>query len=163
MLRLLLVRHGESPKKHGQTDFDRELNSIGEAEGIEANNYLKNNNLIPQLVISSNAPRAIKTANIVFKNNIIEINSELYNADITKLTDTILGFNDSIKSIAIVGHNPSITAVISSLQLENLDKYIIDALNYQSTTKIVVVDIKCDTWHEALKASCTIKDVFKPR
>lgn len=158
MLKLLLVRHGEALKKLGQTDFERELNESGIAEAKQAQLHLRSINI--DRVYSSNAPRAQKTANLIFKDAIYV--SKLYNADDSTIIELIKTFEDKFKTIAIVGHNPGITSTVRHLNLDSKISTFTKAMDYNSTCKIVSINIDTTNWNQAFHAPSFISDVFIP-
>lgn len=162
MLLLQLVRHGEAPKEIGQTDFERMLNIIGIAEGKEANKFLVETEAMPELIISSNAPRAIDTAKLVFADKKFSQSPEIYNADTVTLKEVISEIDDKYKSAAIVAHNPGITALVQLFNIQNLELHRNEALNYETTTKIVELSIDCNSWRDSFEANSKINYVFKP-
>lgn len=65
---LLILRHGKSSWKLPElADHDRPLNKRGKRDAPKIGNLLKEKDLVPDLIISSNAVRAEKTAKIVAK------------------------------------------------------------------------------------------------
>jgi phosphohistidine phosphatase len=65
---LLILRHGKSSWKLPElADHDRPLNKRGKRDAPKIGNLLKEKDLVPELIISSNAVRADKTAKIVAK------------------------------------------------------------------------------------------------
>ena len=62
---LLLLRHGKSDWNTDSTDFYRSLNKRGKLNALQMGEWLNEQNLVPNLIISSPAIRAITTAEIV--------------------------------------------------------------------------------------------------
>ena len=62
---LLLLRHGKSDWNTDTTDFYRPLNNRGKLSAERMGKWLDEQQLIPDLIISSPATRAFTTAEIV--------------------------------------------------------------------------------------------------
>ena len=66
--KLLLLRHAKSSWDDANlSDYERPLNNRGKQNASTMGNFLKKENLVPDLIISSTAKRANKTANIIAK------------------------------------------------------------------------------------------------
>ena len=68
MKTLLIMRHAKSSwKEQDLPDHDRPLNKRGEKDAPRMGKLLKDEDLIPDLIMSSSAVRAKKTAELVVK------------------------------------------------------------------------------------------------
>ena len=68
MKSVLILRHAKSSWTHPElNDHDRPLNKPGKRDAPLIGELLKNEHLIPEFIISSNAKRADSTAKIVAK------------------------------------------------------------------------------------------------
>ena len=86
MKTLLLLRHAKSSWDQPEMkDHDRPLNKRGKKEAPKVGKYLKDNNLVPDLILSSTARRAHDTAQAVAEESgfdkPIELNQDLYMSD----------------------------------------------------------------------------------
>ncbi len=121
MKTLYLVRHAKSDwGTNGLADIDRPLNSRGYRDAYSMSNILKEKKLMPDLIISSPAIRAISTALIfcrIFKLKTSEviINENLYETSVNQYIDIIKHIDDQFKSIMLFGHNPIISDLASGL------------------------------------------------
>ncbi len=115
MKRLLLIRHAKAePINQEITDFERQLSDIGIADARKMAEYLLENNIQPNCIISSSANRTLQTARI-FANalkyplhKIIE-NSDLYNGYTTSyFLELLAQCGGDNQTIAVVAHNPEI-------------------------------------------------------
>ena len=83
MKTLLILRHAKSSWKHEQiSDHDRPLNKRGKRDAPRIGRLLRDRNLAPELIISSTAKRARKTAAKAAREccyeGVIELCGELY-------------------------------------------------------------------------------------
>lgn len=116
MNKLILVRHA-SAEATGQSgdDFGRLLTDIGRNESLILANKLARVNLSPGIIISSPAPRALETANLVagilgYPVTNIKQDKSIYQEnsprDLLHLLDDL---DESIRTAMLVGHNPALS------------------------------------------------------
>jgi len=162
---LLLLRHGEAEKHSEAGDHARELTDIGEAQAHIVGEYLKKCKYTLDLLLSSDANRAMSTSEIVVEASELTpdcyTDESLYKITSSELVDFISTIQDSFESTLIVGHNPAITAVMNELLINN-HPLLTKALNYDITAKLVVIEIMADSWEAVSLSKCVIKDVFYP-
>ncbi|MCC7297126.1 MAG: histidine phosphatase family protein [Bacteroidia bacterium] len=106
---VIFMRHGKTEDfSDSGEDFERILVQRGRIEVAEAAIALKSSALHPQIILASPAFRAAATARIVA--NILGIQIEywasLYMGSIQTYIDTVN--KHDMKSILVVGHNPSV-------------------------------------------------------
>ena len=142
--KLFIIRHGKSSwDHHGLDDIDRPLAERGilNAEGMAKR--LANMGLIPELLVSSPASRALNTALIMarfwmLKPSALQIHEPLYDAYISNIEKVVAGIPSKIQSLAIFGHNPSWTAYANEFLSHSLDNL--------PTAGVVVVTLESDSW-----------------
>jgi phosphohistidine phosphatase len=162
--KLYLLRHAEAERGSGQTDFERELTNFGVLQATTLGKYMKENNITPELVICSDAARAKQTFEVV--NRLLELpqksliyDHKLYNPEIEDLEDKISNTDNSINSLMLVSHNPSITALPLRLQL-TLTHTAID--DFKSTCKFVAINLNTISWKDFSTCASSIERVFCP-
>jgi phosphohistidine phosphatase len=127
MKTLYIVRHAKSGWEHGvTTDFDRTLSERGMRTAPLMASVLKEKKVMPDLVISSPANRAITTAKLFcdvldYPDNLIQQKFELYEGETGALLDTIREIPDSCRTAMIFGHNPSLLEFANLFSGKNLD------------------------------------------
>ena len=120
MKTLLILRHAKSSWKFPDlTDHDRPLNRRGKRDAPRMGRTLRERELVPDLVISSTATRAMDTASAVakqsgYKGKRIKIES-LYAAEPTTYLAVLRELADNYQRVLIVGHNPGIEELIEML------------------------------------------------
>jgi phosphohistidine phosphatase len=127
MKTLYLVRHAKSSWKNlNLTDKERPLNKRGKRDAPFMGIKLKEMKLLPELMISSNAVRAKKTAYAIAKeidydkDNIV-LTDEVYEASTIELLNIIKQLNQEFKSIMMFGHNPALTGFHNYLTDQYID------------------------------------------
>ena len=122
---LYLLRHGEAFDFTAEVnDFNRKLTPDGEQQVLQMAHYLQENSIKIDVVISSQAERAVSTANIIRKQlNLPEIEFEecLYPCTSSCIYNKIISIDDNVNNILIVGHNPGLSAFAQEyMQLETM-------------------------------------------
>ena len=107
---LLLLRHGKSDWDKDTSDFERPLKRRGKKAAFCAGKWLLKQNLVPDLVISSPAARAIRTARVTcktmgLKRSRILTEDHVYLAHAVDLIDVLRDCPEKAR-IMLVGHNP---------------------------------------------------------
>jgi phosphohistidine phosphatase len=129
MKQLLLMRHAKSSwDVPGQSDFDRGLNERGKKDAPEMAHRIKKHEFTAELIVCSPAKRTQKTAGIVaeildYPVKKIELETSMYDADISDLLHIIRSFDDNLHRVMMIGHNPGFTGLIGILTnslIENL-------------------------------------------
>ncbi len=127
MKTLLLLRHAKSSwKDHKLTDIERPLSKRGQRTAPLLGALLQEEELIPQLILSSSAARARQTAELVaagagFAGDIQYLNS-LYQAEPATYMGALSVTPDEFERVMVVGHNPGLEGLLQILsrQIEAL-------------------------------------------
>lgn len=118
---LTLIRHAKSSWKYaGLDDRDRPLNARGIRDAALMGMVLSQRGFSPELLTSSPALRALRTAEAVaagigYPDTAIVLNHHLYHAGSDGLLKRLHQFDDSLNWIALVGHNPGLTELVKLL------------------------------------------------
>jgi phosphohistidine phosphatase len=117
---LLLMRHAKSSWKHpGLMDRQRPLNSRGRLDAPRMGALLARLDIVPQLIISSTALRAVQTASAVADaagyGDEIRCLSPLYGADVADFWVALQTLPDKLELVMLVGHNPDLEELIETL------------------------------------------------
>ncbi len=112
--KIYLIRHSYAEESHGKRDIDRKLTLEGQSTVRALGRYLINQNFNPDIILCSSSVRTTETAvNLVeelgMNEGIIDYKEVIYNASVRELLEVLNEIPNEIKSIAIIGHNPTIT------------------------------------------------------
>lgn len=144
--RLVIVRHSKSTWDYtGITDFDRPLKETGINNTLFLSGKLKEKNILPDLIITSPAIRALHTAMIIARElsypfSDININPYLYHDSEEEINDLIKETSDLINTLFVFGHNPTFT------YLSNL--YLTKKIENLPTSGTAILTFNCLTWNE---------------
>lgn len=138
------MRHAKSSWKDADlTDFDRPLNSRGEADAPRMGALIKAEGLVPDQIVSSSAVRAYSTAELVaaacdYEGEIHQTQA-LYHAPPGIYYEILANLNNSVDIAMVVGHNPGIEAFLSKLIL---------TWTSMTTANIGHVEIEISNWDQ---------------
>ena len=141
MKELTIIRHAKSSWDYPDlSDFDRPLSLRGKSNTRLMGERLLKNNIFFDGIISSGAERAKATAEIIaktinFPKHKIKLNNDLYMASVLSMIDIIRESPAEYKSIALIGHNPSITELVNYLTNDTIED-LPTCFNYQLTLPI---------------------------
>lgn len=154
MKTLFLIRHAKSSwEEEGLPDFDRPLNERGKKDVPGMAEKLLKHSLPPQLIITSTAKRARKTAQLFakewgFAEEQLLGKPDLYLCGPLTFEDLIAQAPDKADRLAVVAHNPGITEYANLL----CEKVRIDNM---PTCSIFAVSADCTTWKDFAHAKKT--------
>ncbi|MFW5658904.1 MAG: SixA phosphatase family protein [Bacteroidota bacterium] len=124
---LYLVRHADSTwSEEIGNDFQRIVTEEGERNATEMGRRLKEKKVKPDLIMTSPALRAKKTAEIIaselgVKKGVIDEYQRIYEATTRILLEVINFAPDDVKNLMLVGHNPAISRIVEYLTNETLE------------------------------------------
>ena len=111
---LYIARHAKSSWDNmSLSDFERPLNARGKRDAPFMANLLKEKGISPELILSSPAKRAKKTAKHYHETLNVELrfDERIYEASTMSLYHLAQEALQSVDSVMIVGHNPGLTAL----------------------------------------------------
>jgi len=115
--KLYLIRHAKSSwSEEGMSDFERPLNKRGKKDLPFMANRLKEFCIKPDLILSSPAKRAQKSAKIIaetinYSVDNITYDESLYDSSYTTYRYLLDSLDDKLNTVFIVAHNPTLTEV----------------------------------------------------
>ena len=104
--RLLLIRHAKTAQ--GSPDKDRRLTDGGERDAREIGSWLTEQDVVPDLVVVSPAMRARQTWDLTGLDASTKSDARVYDNTVEDLRAIVAETDETVRTLAIVGHNPSI-------------------------------------------------------
>ncbi len=157
--KLMLLRHGKSDWNAGlETDYERPLALRGKQAARRMAQLMVEEELEPELILSSPAKRAADTARIV-QTELGDVELEeletIYEADVSELLEVVHTLPPDCSSAMLVGHNPGLEELLAELTgtPENVMK----------TCTLAVLESKAGTWDELSAGSCRLVELHNPR
>ena len=145
MKTIILVRHAKSSWKNASLDdFDRPLNKRGKMNAPFMGEKLQERRVMPDLILSSPAKRARKTAIAVAKaigypKKKIIFDEKIYHASAWYLFEMVRDLDDDCKTIMLFGHNPGFNDFADLLLNKNPVYNIV-------TTGVYCIKFNVDQW-----------------
>ena len=161
---LVLIRHAKSDwVTPGQPDFERTLNERGKTDAPVMGKRLSEQNIIPDLILSSSAKRAAKTARLIAKEvnydkERIQYIDRLYHASpaVFESVITTENIDDKVQILFMVAHNPGITQfafdMLRDIPIADLP-----------TCGIVGVSFEAEHWYDFPNASYSLSYFDYPK
>lgn len=144
MKQLLICRHAKSSWKNPElADIARPLNRRGKRNAPFMGERLAARGMMPELILSSPAKRARKTAVRLCRGmkapaDLIQINDTLYDSDVPGLLELISTIDDCYDRVMLIGHNPEFTNLVNHL--------VPVEINNVPTCGIVAFSLPVNSW-----------------
>jgi phosphohistidine phosphatase len=174
MLRLMLLRHAKSSWPSGVQDAERPLSDRGDAAARVMGGYLAHHALMPRravcsparrtrdtwsgiaAAISAQSPEALEAVDIVF-------DARLYGATRQGILSVILGQDEAVKTLLVIGHNPGLQETAEWL-IASGDVEVRERLREKfPTAALAVIDFTLDHWHGVHERSGRLERFVTPR
>ncbi len=117
---LWLLRHGKSDRDVVMDDFDRPLKKRGKQAARRVGAWMKREGLMPAIILSSPANRAISTAALVcaaMGGDKVKVKQDnrLYFQGVAQLKKVLSECPSDAGRVLLVGHNPDLEALLLDL------------------------------------------------
>jgi phosphohistidine phosphatase len=144
MKTLLILRHAKSSWKHiDLSDHDRPLNKRGKKAAPRMGQLLFEEDLVPDIILSSTARRARDTAEITaeacgFEGEVLYLEN-FYHGWTSDFVVALQGLSSDIDSVMVVGHNPGLESFLEMLTGEN---------EHLPTAALAYITLPIQNWSE---------------
>jgi phosphohistidine phosphatase len=160
---LLLLRHAKSDWSVEGDDFSRPLKKRGRRAAKEVGRWLFGQNLIPDMILSSPAIRALATAQRVCRQLNLDESSiitdlRIYEANATTLLTVLKTARDAHR-LLLVGHNPG----LEDLLLKLIPHPVPLSANGKCLPTATLAQLTFDgEWTELTEGTATLATLFRP-
>jgi phosphohistidine phosphatase len=150
MKTLYLVRHAKASRdEKGINDWERPLTVAGIYRAQKVARKLNDKKIMPSRMISSHAFRSLNTAllfaiNMRYPVSALDISDSLYEKKAGDILDMLKKQDDSISSIMLFGHNPSISDLCNLLTNKKA--------NDLPTSAVTAIQFTIDKWSDLSKS-----------
>lgn len=161
MRTLTLIRHAKSSWKDTTLeDFERPLNRRGRENAPMMGRLLNRMGVSFDLIVSSPATRAVTTARLIarelgYPEKALREDPELYAASAAELLKTVQQLPDEKSDVALVAHNPGLTAFCNYLCGETIDNL--------PTCAVASIAFDLDTWQAVYRNTGRLTRYEYPR
>ncbi len=144
MKTLLFLRHAKSSWKDSTlADHDRPLKPRGQRDASRMGSLIQDEDLIPDLILSSTAKRTRDTTELVAEacgyDGKIKFQRDLYNAWTSRLIEILRDLKPKHTRVMIVGHNPG---------LEELLYVLTDQEEWLPTAALAQIQLPIKRWNK---------------
>ena len=147
MKTIILVRHAKSSwKDPSLDDFDRPLNKRGKKNAPFMGEKLKERQIMPDIVLSSPAKRARKTAIAITKaigysKKKIIFDENMYHGGARYLFKMVQNLDDKHETVMLFGHSPDFNDLANMLLKKNSVHNIV-------TSAVYCIQLNVDQWQK---------------
>lgn len=146
MKHLYITRHGKSSWNYDEvSDIDRPLKERGVADAYLMAKKIEQLDNLPELIISSQATRALHTA-IIFARELkypmqkLLIDEQLYMATYNYMQKKIEALPNGLDTVMLIGHNPTSTDIANHFLATPIDNL--------PTCGIIKLSFNCENWRD---------------
>ena len=142
MKTILILRHAKSSWASDMLpDHERPLNSRGRRDAPRMGRLLRDEDLLPDLILTSSAVRARSTADLVAEasgyDGPVEQSRDFYLADSSAFIDALRRLPDDHTRVLVVAHNPGLEELLDELTGED---------EMLPTAALAVVAVPIENW-----------------
>jgi phosphohistidine phosphatase len=157
MRQLFLIRHAKTEPNVGRGDHERRLTGRGRDDAKRVAKALAARRMLPDILIHSGAARAKETAEIfaaAWRGKVdLKEDAGLYDASLATLLDHTRGLADAHKRVGLVGHNPGLGELATSLTGLGAEPEVRRLAAKYPTGAVVVLDFSIKRWEEVERNS----------
>ena len=166
--RLILLRHAKSAWDNPSlADFDRPLSSRGRKAAPIIGAYLARKGMVPGLVLTSSAKRAVETLDLVcagwqVKPTIRKLKS-LYLAMPREMLRRVQAVGHEPDCVMLVGHNPGIADLANWLCTRGKTEHRANLARKFPTSAVAVIEFDVEDWGEVDAETGHLIDFATPK
>jgi len=159
MKTVLLLRHGKSKRgPEYADDFERPLAKRGKRDAERMGEFLVEQDLVPELILSSPAERARDTAarcaEAASCSDVLRFERSLYFGGEEAYLSLLWALEDTVSRVLFVAHNPDLEDVVEELA----HRYV-----RMPTAALARIDADAEQWGDLFKVSRRLVWVQYPR
>lgn len=168
MKKLYLLRHAKSDyPANVRDDKNRPLNERGKNACKIMGAFLKENNIAPDMIISSDALRTKQTIkNIIDESclrNKVDFTKNLYLASAGEILKEVAKINNNLNNVMVVAHNPGIQELAAILFKDGDEEKLRKIKTKYPTASLSSFILHTNSWSEIYPASCTLEFFVSPK
>jgi phosphohistidine phosphatase len=156
---LVVIRHAKA-EQSGPSDFDRQLTDRGTVDATEAGQWLATRGVEPDQALVSAAVRAQQTWEAVNEGGGWDLegtpDEALYDAGTETALDLIRETDDVIRTLVVVGHNPTVASLATLLDDGEGDEEASNEVTLGFPTSALAVFSYDGDWSDLDEASASV-------
>ncbi len=151
------MRHATAADKAvEQSDFDREITLFGQRQAGEAGLWLKQQGLVPELILCSSSLRTQLTLENLLESLgqkvPVQMERVIYYGSERDLLDLVHGVDDEVDTLLLLGHNPTVSFFASQLAHEEVSF---------SPASIAHLQFNGYSWENLRAGTCKLQAVYR--
>lgn len=160
MKTLILVRHAKSSwDDPALSDEDRPLNERGKRNASKMGKRLTKRDVKVELILSSPAKRAIKTAYLLadaleYRHKDIVVDARLYPGTVNELRNVIYDLGKKLHRVMVISHHPA---------LSMLARRFASDIAHMPTCAVAEFEFNAETWPDVRKATLKTASLDLPK
>jgi phosphohistidine phosphatase len=157
---LWLLRHGQAELATSSSgDHERRLSPRGRRDATAVGACLRQSGALPVLVLCSGAVRTVETLELLALGDRAEVMVEeaLYGASTSELIDRLRGVSETVSSVLVIGHNPTIGELAQMLSGEAGN-----VVQRYPTAALSELECRIVTWGALGPGSATLRRFLVP-
>jgi phosphohistidine phosphatase len=166
MKKLMILRHAKAEPHDARRDHQRELTHGGREDAVRMGAYLADNDIIPQLVLCSDAARARQTLEAVApylpKGVPQRIERKLYDAESSALLGDLRDIDDAFDAVMFIGHNPGLEDLARGLVRDPSSRFAVEMRRKFPTAALAVIDLDIESWADLSWETGHVIEFVKP-
>ena len=163
----MLIRHAKAEKDDGGGDHGRGLTARGRRDAAAVGRWLAEHDLVPDLVLCSDARRARETWTAASSElddpPPLRAEPALYEASVDSVLDLVSGTALAVRTLAMVGHDPATTQTAVALAGHGSDGAMVAEVRAGLPTCGVAVLHVPGEWAEVSGGSAVLMQHASPR
>ncbi len=158
---LFLVRHAKSSWDDPDlADHARPLNKRGKRDAAAMAQRLAHRSSRPELIVTSPATRARRTAEAMaaafgFEPESLVVDPRIYDATVTPLLEVIRSLDDRHARVMLVGHHPGLTDIVNALTNAQVAK--------MPTCSVAEVRSQVPSWTDVREGGAVLIELLTPK
>lgn len=160
MKTLILVRHAKSSWDNPElTDQDRPLNDRGKRNASKMGKRLSKRDVKVDLILSSPAKRAIKTARLLadelnYKHEDIIVDARLYPGTVNELRKVVYKLGKKLHRVMMISHHPALSL---------LARRFASDIAHMPTCAVAEFEFNAEAWPDVCKATLKAASLDLPK
>lgn len=164
---VVLVRHAKAAYPHGVPDHQRPLRGAGRRNARAAGRWFAHEGPLPDLVLCSDATRAIHTWEIIAASlpvdTALSIEPSLYEARPDTVIDLLHRTSPEVRTVAVVGHEPTMSGTVLALAGALSDPTALSRVQQKYPTNGIAVLRLHGPWSAIARQDAVLEAFVVPR
>jgi phosphohistidine phosphatase len=155
----LILRHAKAEREDAGSDKERELTSKGRKAAERMGELVREQGLVPDLVVCSTATRARETFTLFARGagyeGRVEFLDQLYLAPAVLYVEAVQRLGGDAQKVMVIGHNPGLEALVDVLT---------GCAEPLATAALAVCELPVQSWEDLDgKVQGSLKGLFRPK